>query len=130
MTENEIKEIEVNPLDEQAIKWLEEESEVLAMNQPPKFEQLPALKLVENKITEIEIDFSKPFQKHTIKSMNGLSVIKAIIPCKVGAENKIWWMNIKNPVYKEIIDFGKKGKTKFKIFQVGNQNKTQYKLVD
>jgi hypothetical protein len=85
---------------------------------------------VENKITEIDINFGKPFQKYTTNNQNGVTVIKAIIPSRVGAENKIWWLNVKNPIYREVVDRGLKGQRKFKILQIGNQNKTQYKIVE
>jgi len=109
--------------------WLDNEIEATGANNSGNYEKLPSLKLVENKITNFEIDFSKPFDKwNTIN--NGKEVTKAIIPVKHEGERKSWWVNLKNPIYKDIIKLGKKGQTKFKIMQTGSQATTRYILVE
>jgi len=87
------------------------------------------LKLEENKVTEITIDFSKPFDKWQGQNANGTDVTKAKIPIIHLSENKIWWLNVFNPIYREIITAGKSGQSTFKILQTGTQDKTKYVMV-
>jgi len=111
-----------------ATSWLEVESESLNTN--ASFEKLPAMKFPEeNKIEEIEVDFSKPFDKYTAVSSDGKNITKAIVPVKHDNQRKIWWINKKNPIYKQIIDAGKKGITKFKITRTGNLKNTRYNIL-
>jgi hypothetical protein len=89
-------------------------------------EKLPALKLEENKITEIEVDFSKPFDKWTAED----GVVKKIVPVVVKEEKFVWWVNVKNPIYSQILQKGEEGTNKFKILQTGNQQSTRYTIVE
>ena len=89
-------------------------------------EKLPALKLEENKITEIEIDFSKPFDKWTADD----GVVKKIVPVTVGNEKFVWWVNVKNPIYSQILQKGEAGINKFKVLQTGSQQTTRYTIVE
>lgn len=89
-------------------------------------EKLPALKLEENKITEIEIDFSKPFDKWTADD----GVIKKIVPVTVNNEKFVWWVNVKNPIYSQILQKGEAGISKFKVLQTGTQQNTRYTIVE
>lgn len=108
--------------------WLEVEAGTLNTNS--NFEKLPALKfLEENKIEEITIDFSKPFDKYTDTSNPKKSVVKAIIPVMHNGIKCVWWLNKKNPTYKLIIDAGKKGITTFKITRTGSQQDTKYNIL-
>jgi len=108
--------------------WLEVESESLQGNS--NFEKLPALKFPEeNKIEEVEIDFSKPFDKYTDTSSDGKSVTKAIIPVIHENQRKVWWLNKKNPAYRKIIEAGKNGITKFKIARIGSLQNTRYNIL-
>lgn len=111
-------------------EWLEEEAEIIKQRTPLQGDKIPALKFAENKITELNIDFSKPFNKWTGVSQKGKPITKAIIPCTVGSEKKNWWCNVENPIYGIIISRGLRGQTKFRIFQTGNQDKTKYTLVE
>lgn len=90
-------------------------------------ERKPALKLEENKITKMIIDFSNPFE--VWKDVENNSV-KKIIPVKVGAVDFVWWLNVKNPIYHKIIELGADGKTEFKVLQTGTQKNTKYTLVE
>ena len=111
----------------QTNEWLDKEMENLNAQSNFSGVKLPALQLQENKISEFDIDFSKPFDKWN-DEVNKTS--KAIIPIKQNGEDKVWWLNTKNPIYKDIIQEGKKGKTHFKVMQTGNQKLTKYNLVD
>ena len=98
--------------------WLELEAESFANTF--EGEKLPALKFVEeSKIEEIDVDFTKPFNKYSGKDLSGKNVTKAIIPVTHEGAKKIWWLNKKNPVYQQIIKAGKAGQTKFKIIKKG-----------
>lgn len=90
-------------------------------------ERKPALKLEENKITTMTIDFTNPFEKWVDTENDS---VKKIIPVKVGAVEVVWWLNVKNPIYHKIIELGAKGQTVFKILQTGSQKNTKYTLVE
>jgi len=115
------KHIENNEID-----WLKKEAETL---KEISFdgERLPALKLEENKIKEVEVDASKEFEVWKDPESNA---IKKLVPVTVKGEKFIWWLNVRNPVYSQIIDLLQQGKNKFKILQTGTQNKTRYALID
>lgn len=107
--------------------WIQEEAQAL---QQESFdgERKPALKLEENKVITIIVDFSEPFKKWTDPEDN--KTIKKILPVKVGAVDLVWWLNVKNPVYAEIIKRGAKGQTEFKILQTGSKASTKYNIVE
>jgi hypothetical protein len=107
--------------------WLEEESKKLTI--PTEHEELPSLKLIPNVIAEIEVDFKKPFQEWVSPEEQGKVVKKKIIPVTLNGQRMNWWLNVKNPVYREIITGGKTGQTKFKVLQTGTQKNTKYVLV-
>ena len=111
---------------EEQKNWLQEEVEELKQSAFDG-ERKPALKLVENKITEITVDFSEPFQKWVDSESQ---VVKKIIPCKVGTEEFVFWLNTRNPLYHQIVEKGAEGQTTFKVLQTGNQQNTRYTLVD
>ena len=105
--------------------WLDKEIQTFKEQTPQDYEELPPIKLVQDDIVEFDIDFSKPFKKwhdETNKTM------KAIIPVMQDNEKRLWWLNIKNPVYQEVIREGKAGKTHFKVLQTGSKKETKYKL--
>lgn len=95
-----------------------------------------SLKLEENKIYDIEIDFSKPFEKWTDpiqtekQKEEGRFTIKKIIPIKYNGQDMNFWLNTANPIYKEILEKGKLGITHFKIIRIGQAKATRYKLVE
>ena len=90
-------------------------------------EKLPSLIFEENKVIEFEVDFSKPFEQWIDKEDNK---IKKIIPVVQKGERKNLWLNIKNPLYLEIIKKGNVGHNQFKVMQIGNKSSTKYVMVD
>ena len=120
--QNEIKPIET----EQHKSWLDEEAE--QFKNEHDYEELPSLKLVPNEVTEIEIDFSEEFHKWQ-GEQGGKSIIKKIVPVMVKGVKMNWWLNVKNPVYREIVNAGISGQKSFKILQTGTQANTKYVLV-
>lgn len=106
--------------------WLKQEAAELTSH--TQFEELPSLKLIPNVITELDIDFSKPFEKWSGESQ-GKTIIKKILPVSVNGVRMNWWLNMKNPVYSEIVKLGSEGQTHFKVLQTGVQANTKYVLV-
>ena len=106
--------------------WLKAEEEQLALNKPLEFEQLPSLKLVKDAITEFIVDFSKPFEKWNDEVNNTL---KAIIPVTHENTKKNFWLNVKNPLYKEIVSAGRNGINHFKVLQTGTAKQTKYTII-
>ena len=106
--------------------WLSEEVETLTTH--VDYEELPSLKLTPNVVTEITIDFSKPFEKWEGEN-SGKAITKKIIPVSVNGVRMNWWLNVKNPVYKEIIIAGTNNQNVVKILQTGTQQNTKYVLV-
>ena len=108
--------------------WMQEELAEIKANQPDfEGEKKPALKLEENKTTEMTIDFSKPFDEWTDPDSKA---VKKILPVTVGAVDFVWWLNAKNPIYQEILRLGSAGQSKFKILQTGSKQNTKYSIVE
>lgn len=113
---------------EQQTNWLDSELDALS-NQNENAQSYPeSLKLVENKITEVEISFAVAFEKRPNKLNPNTKQV--LIPCKVAGKDYTFWLNIQNPLYHELIKKGKLGTTKFKILRTGKQKDTRYTLVD
>jgi len=107
-------------------EWLDEEAK--QFTQHPDYEELPSLKLIPNEITEVTIDFSEPF--HEWKGEQGdKTIVKKIVPVTKNGTRMNWWLNVKNPVYREILNAGLSGQSIFKILQTGTQANTKYVLV-
>lgn len=109
--------------------WLKQEVENLNKNTPTTFEQIPSLKLVEGVITELDISFEKPFEIWVDDSDPNKVITKKIIPVLVNGSKMNWWLNVRNPTYKEIISAGTNGQTHFKILQTGKQSSTKYVII-
>ena len=112
---------------EQQTNWLDQEIAELTANTNTTFEKLPSLKLLPNKIVEVEVDFSQPFQKWADRIHKST---KAIIPVTSAGTKMNFWLNVKNPLYAQICTAGKNKQTKFKIIQTGTAQDTKYNLVD
>jgi len=106
--------------------WVNKELEELKENSSFDGERKPALQLEENKTVKLIIDFSEPFKKWIDTENNS---IKKILPVRVGEVDLIWWLNVKNPIYQQIIEKGASGQREFKVMQTGNKKTTKYLLV-
>ena len=113
---------------EEQSNWLDLELNSLIEHNETATNFPESLKLIENKITEVEIDFTKPFEKKPNK-MNP-NTKQVLIPCKVGDKSYTFWLNINNPLYGELLKQAKAGKSKFKILRTGKQKDTRYNLVE
>jgi hypothetical protein len=107
--------------------WLDEE---LKNQRTPNadFEKLDSLKLETGKIVKFKVDFSQPFKKWT-ETAEGKKTIKAIIPVTHKDVKKNLWLNVKNPLYGELCELGKKGQTEFSVSTTGSQSGTRYAIV-
>lgn len=107
------------------LNWINDE-----INSMPKREEqlkVPALKLKENEKTIFTIICDKPFETWTDPS--DPQTIRKIIPVVHNAVDKIWWLNPKNPTYKEILLKLQEGQRIFTIIQTGTQKATKYLLI-
>ena len=107
--------------------WLAEEAKLFAQNKD--YEKLPSLKLTPNVVTEFVVDVSKPFQKWDGEDAKGQVIVKKIIPITVAGVKMNFWLNVRNPLYAEIISLCSQGQTTFKVLQTGTQQNTKYVLV-
>jgi len=109
--------------------WLNEETKNLKESSYDG-ERLPALKLEEKKITTISIDTSKPFEKWVDQEKG---TVKKILPCIVNAQQYVWWLNVRNPIYGEIIMRSTKvypNPLVIKVLQTGSKQDTKYNIVE
>lgn len=110
--------------------WTEQEKKELGVQTDTIFEKLPALKLEENKVTEITIDFSEKFKTYDSTNLKGEPIKKAIIPVLSDGIRMNWWLNKKNPMYRELLEAGEgKNTIIVKIMQTGTKQNTKYILV-
>lgn len=105
--------------------WIEEEV-TNAQNSAPTGERLPALKLESGKLTSFTVDFTNPFNKWS----DGQGTTKALIPVTHKEEKKILWMNVKNPLYGQILMKGQTGQKDFKVSTTGTAKETRYTIVE
>jgi hypothetical protein len=112
--------------------WLEGEEK--ALQQEGDFEKLPSPPFEAGKIVMLRVDASQEFQRWQDPESGK---IKAIIPClcnvKGVATRCRWWLNRKNPIYKDVIRLcrtaGDKTQVMVRVMQVGQGLKTKYQLV-
>ncbi len=117
------------------------DEELNTMQKPMTGEKLPKFKLEEKKVKKIHIDFEKdyPFQEYrkteeSKDKMTGEKVtiekVTKMIPVVHNGERLLWWLNVKNPAYRELLERHKLGQSDFNITQIGNQSETKYEFVD
>lgn len=114
--------------------WLD--AEVKLMEQQPQggqtYEKLPSPKFVERKIETLFIDASKQFERWT-DNRDGKEKTKAIIPCVHNGIKCNFWLNLKNPFYKDVIHAcaaaEDKSKVKVQLVQTGTKESTRYASV-
>ena len=111
---------------EQQTNWIDEELKTLST--PNKnYEKLESLKLEAGKIVKFTIDFSNPFEKWQDPKTG---TIKAIIPVTHKEVRKNFWLNVKNPLYSELLNRLRKGETTFAVSTNGSQKDTKYSIVE
>ena len=108
-------------------EWMGKEAEELKQNTNMGGERKEALKIEDKQMVEVDIDFSKPFEKWV--DQNNSSTIRKILPVKYNGKDMNFWLNPANPIYREILEAGAKGVTHFKIMRTGTAKATRYVLV-
>ena len=106
--------------------WLQEELNSIS-TPTPDFEKLETLKLEAGKIVKFTVDFSVPFKKWNDITNNS---VKAILPVTHKGIKKNLWLNTRNPLYQQICNLGKEGKTEFQVSTTGVQKETRYTIVE
>jgi hypothetical protein len=126
METNEINEEHINEnLNTEQNQWLNNELDGLSQNN--NFERLESLKLEENKIETFEVLWAEaPFEKYEDKERG---TVKKIIPVIHNGTKKNWWLNTRNPTYKEILQLGLAKQNIVKIMRTGKENNTKYIIV-
>jgi hypothetical protein len=89
-------------------------------------EKLPPLKLETGKITKFSIDFTLPFGSYTSED----GTIKKIIPVLHKGDRKVLWLNVRNPLYRQLLEQGKNGKKDFAVSTTGSLKDTRYTIVE
>lgn len=120
-------ETKTETIEEENVNWLKDELKEVEESSTFTGEKLPALELPINKNTKFEVDASKPFQKW-IDPVD--KTVKKIIPVSQGENRFVLWINVKNPLYKQILDKLVSGQTKFNVFRTGEKQNTRYTLVE
>ena len=105
--------------------WIDTEIETLEEQRQKS--EFPALKLEEGKITVFEVDFSKPFDEW-VEPETG--TVKKIIPVIHDGEQKVFWLNTRNPLYGEMLKAYKElGQNLFKVMRTGTAKDTKFNMV-
>ena len=110
--------------------WIQEELATIKEAKKDYVEK-PSLKLEEDKITEFSVDFNEKFDSWIDPQDN---TVKKIIPVMAkNAEGKEvehnLWINVRNPLYRQLLDDGSKGITQFKVHRTGQKKNTRYNLI-
>ena len=112
--------------------WCSAELGELGVQEEIVFEKRPALKFKPNTVTEVLIDFSAEWAKYQTTNMKQEPVFKAIIPCVCEKVEYFWWLNKRNPIYRELLKIGESNigkQVSVRILQTGSQATTKYVLV-
>jgi len=112
--------------------WIAQE---LAEAQENSFdgERLESFKPEENKSESVTIDITTQWQKWIDKEDG---TIKKMIPVLHKEERKLFWLNTKNPIYKQLLEKAaeakKENKVGFevKILRTGKLQNTRYALIE
>ena len=106
--------------------WLKQELKAI---DEKKFdgERLPSITLEENKITVFEVVYDKV--KEFDKWIDEKGNIKKIIPVMHDGQKKNFWLNVRNPLYADIIRTLAEGKTLFKVLRSGQKENTRYTMI-
>lgn len=107
------------------LDWIGEELKKLE-NNLDFGEKLPNLKMEENKVYDLIVDFSKPFDTWKDPQSN---VIKKIIPVMHENVRKLFWLNVCNPLYKKLMEQAKDGVNCFKVVRIGQAKNTRFNLI-
>ena len=111
-------------------EWIKEE--LAEMQQSFDGVALESFKPRENTQETVQVDISEPWRKW-IHPEDG--IVKKIIPVVHEETEKNWWVNVKNPIYKKVLekaDEAQKAGQKnviIKILRTGQMKNTRYVLI-
>ena len=103
--------------------WVKQELETTKPNQT--YDKIPALKLEDGTITSFEVLTEIPPGIYTSEE----GTIKRILAIMHKGERKNLWLNVKNPLYRDILMQLDSGNKKFTVSTTGKQKETRYTLV-
>lgn len=119
---------------EESTNWLEQEEK--SIKTPlGDFEKLPAINTLfaENKIVRFYVDATKPFRKWDDEKNDKIKAIIPVLAKEKNNEKMVFFLNISNPLYKDIIHVCREAADKSKVYlaviQVGTKQNTKYNLV-
>lgn len=115
------------PANNQPIEWIDAEIANLDEENKTQVEFDPPIKMEENKLYEIEVNYNSPWPQWQDQATK---TIKKIIPIVCGGQKMVFFLNVKNPLYSELLKKGKAGQRKFKVIRIGQAKATRYKLVE
>jgi hypothetical protein len=119
------EEITMQEVQTQTSDWLKQEYDSVLETEFVG-EKLESLKIEENRVTCFEVDLTEPFGEY-VDPIN--DVIKKIIKVNHEGTKKNFWINVKNPVYSQIVKQCYEGDVAFKIMRTGQQAETRYHLI-
>ena len=106
--------------------WMQKEYEETKNNSD---ERPPLYKLIENKINSFMVDFKEPFPTWTDDDRKITLKMIPVVP--EGTEQKMTFLlNVKNPLYNQILKGGIKGQKIFRVLRTGSQQTTRYTLME
>jgi hypothetical protein len=114
-------------INEENINWLDEEIKNTERKNETS-DSLPSLKFEENKIKEIVVDYSKPFRQWIDTEHKTIKKIIEVTDVEAG-DRKLFWLNVKNPLYRELLLQLKQGMNRFRIIRTGNKEMTRYVII-
>lgn len=106
--------------------WLQKESD--KMQELSELPKTDAMKFEEGRVEKVEVDFTNPFEK--VQDSYDDKVTKAVIPVIHEGKYKVWWLNIRNPTYHDLVKEGLKGKTSFEIIRTGEKKNTRFTILE
>ena len=118
---------EENKMEQNQTNWMQTELNEAKQNTNLTGDRKEALKIEDKQMVEVDINFSKPFDKWI--DPNNTKTIRKIIPVRCNGKDMNFWLNPANPIYREILEAGQKGQTHFKIMRTGIAKATRYVLV-
>lgn len=112
---------------QQDLGWLQQEAEQLK-TKTVRCEELESLQLKDGTITTFTIFTDKPFGEWK-KEEKGKITTKKIIPVMHKDVKKNLWLNVKNPLYGQLLELLVTGQKTFKVSTTGTQSDTRYTIV-
>jgi hypothetical protein len=104
-------------------QWLGEE--LSKIEHDKCINDLPALKMEEGVIYEFEVVADKPFDNYIATD----GMIKKKIPVIHLGVKKLLWLNVRNPLYGQMVKQLVAGNKMFKVVRSGKEKNTRYSMV-